>query len=100
MSGKIKVKFVNGNEDNFDFEPQGEPTMLGKKLRELLDSNALVLQLEGAIEIIPFANIQSITVIPSRENITEKMVLQGAVQAAQAGQADQSGRPPGAGPIE
>ncbi len=81
MSGKIKVKFVNGQEDKFDFEPQGEPAMVAKKLRELLDSNALVLQLEGEIEIIPMANIQSITVIPARENIIEKMVLQGAVLA-------------------
>jgi len=55
--------------------------MFGKKLRELLDSNALVLQLEGEIEIIPFANIQSITVVPARDNMTEKVVLQGAVQA-------------------
>ena len=81
MSGKIKVKFVNGKEDKFDFEPQGEPVMFAKKLRELLDSNALVLQLEGEIEIMPLANIQSITVIPARENITEKVVLQGAVLA-------------------
>ena len=81
MSGKIKVKFVNGQEDNFDFEPQTEPAMFAKKLRESLDSNALVLQLEGEIEVIPFANIQSIIVVPARDNITEKVVLQGAVQA-------------------
>lgn len=85
MSGKIKIKFVNGNEDNFDFEPQSEPAMFGKKLRESLDSNALVLQLDGEIEIIPFANIQSITVVPARDNITEKIVLQGAVQAKRSG---------------
>ncbi len=81
MSGKIKVKFVNGTEDNYNFEPQGEPSMIAKKLREFLDSSALVLQLDGEIEIIPFANIQSITIVPARDNITEKVVLQGAVQA-------------------
>ena len=81
MSGKIKVKFVNGQEDKFDFEPQGEPAMFGKKLRELLDSNALVLQLGGEIEIIPLANIQSITVIPAREKILETVALQGAIVA-------------------
>jgi len=85
MSGKIKVKFVNGKEDNFDFEPQGEPAMFAKKLKELLDSNALVLQLEGEIEIIPMANVQSITIIPAREKIIEKMVLQGAVLAKRSG---------------
>ena len=81
MSGKIKVKFVNGKENKFDFEPQGEPAMFAKKLRELLNSNALVLQLEGEIVIIPMANVQSITIIPARKNIGEKMVLQGAVLA-------------------
>ena len=80
MSGKIKVKFVNGNEDNFDFEPQAEPAMFAKKLRESLDSGALVLQLEGEIEVIPFANVQSITVVPASHD-AEKVVLQGAVQA-------------------
>jgi len=81
MSGKIKVKFINGKEDKFHFEPQGEPAMFAKQLRESLNSNALVLQLEGEIEIIPFANVQNITVVPARENVTEKVVLQGAVQA-------------------
>ncbi len=81
MSGKIKVKFVNGQEDNFDFEPQGEPAMFAKKLRELLTSNALVLQLDGEIEIIPLSNIQSLTVIPAREKILETVALQGAITA-------------------
>ena len=81
MSGIIKIKFVNGKEGNFEFEPQGEPSMVGKKLRELIDSNALVLQLEGEIEVIPFANIQSITIIPASQDVAEKVVLQGAVQA-------------------
>ncbi len=85
MSGKIKVKFVNGQEDNFDFEPQSEPAMFGKKLRELIDSNALVLQLEGEIEVMPLANIQSISIIPARENIMEKVTLQGAVLAKRSG---------------
>ena len=43
--------------------------MFAKKLRESLDSNALVLQLEGEIEVIPFANIQSITVVPASEDV-------------------------------
>ena len=80
MSGTIKVKFVNGNEDQFDFEPQAEPAMFAKKLRESLDSSALVLQLDGEIEVIPFANIQSITIVPASQG-AEKVVLQGAVQA-------------------
>ena len=81
MSGKIKVKFVNGQEDKFHFEPQSEPAMFAKQLRESLNSNALVLQLEGEIEVIPFANIQSITVVPASQDAAEKVVLQGAVQA-------------------
>ena len=81
MSGKIKVKFINGQEDKFHFEPQSEPAMFAKKLREFLTSNALVLQLDGEVEIIPLANVQSITVIPAREKILETVALQGAIVA-------------------
>jgi len=78
MSGKMKIKFANGNESNFDYESQAEPAMFAKRLRESLNSNALVIQMNEGIEVIPMANIESLTIIPSRMHSQGKVVLQGA----------------------
>jgi len=80
MSGKITIKFINGSEQNYEFEPQAQQKMIGSKLKELLNSTALVIQLEKELEIIPFANIQSITVLPGQD-ILSGTQIQGAVAA-------------------
>ncbi len=80
MSGKLTIKFTNGNEQNYEFEPQAQQKMVGTKLKELLNSTALVIQLEKELEIIPFANVQSITVLPAQD-ILSGAQIQGAVAA-------------------
>jgi len=67
MSGNIKIKLTNGSEQIYEFEPQAQPNLVGTKLKEMLNSSALVLHLDNELEIIPFANIQSITVLPAQE---------------------------------
>jgi len=80
MSGKITIKFINGNEQNYEFEPQAQPNLIGTKLKELLNSAALVFRLEKELEIIPFANVQSITVLPAQE-ISSEIQIPGSVAA-------------------
>jgi len=80
MSGKITIKFTNGNEQSYEFEPQSQPNLVGTKLKELLNSTALVLRLGKELEIIPFANIQSITVLPAQE-IPSETKIQGTWEA-------------------
>ena len=80
MSGKITIKFTNGNEQNYEFEPQAQQKMVGTKLKELLNSNALVIQLEKELEIVPFANIQSISVSPGQD-ILSGAQIQGTIVA-------------------
>lgn len=80
MSGKITIKFTNGSEQNYELEPQAQAKMIGTKLKELLSSAALVIQLEKELEIIPFANIQSITVLPAQDILSGGQI-QGAVAA-------------------
>ena len=80
MSGKITIKFTNGNEQSYEFEPQAQPNLIGTKLKELLNSTALVLWLGKELEIIPFANIQSITILPAEE-IPSKTKIQGTLEA-------------------
>ena len=82
MSGKLTVKFINGNEKSFEFDPQGQFAQgVATKLKELVASNALIIQLENEIEIIPFANIQDILVIPAQPEILSKIKIAGAVIA-------------------
>ena len=80
MSGKLTVQFINGKEKSFEFDPQGNFAQgSATKLKEMIASNALVIQLEGEIEIIPFANIQNILVIPAEPEALQKIKIAGAV---------------------
>ena len=82
MSGKLTVQFVNGKEKSFEFDPQ---VQLGQgastKLKEMIASNALVIQMEDELEIIPFANIQNILVTPAQPDLLKKIKIAGAVIA-------------------
>jgi hypothetical protein len=80
MSGKLTVKFINGNEKSFEFDPQGQFAQgAATKLKEMVASNALIVQLENEIEIIPFANIQDILVIPAEPELLKKIKIASAV---------------------
>lgn len=82
MSGKLTVKFINGNEKSFEFDPQ---VQLGQgastKLKEMIASNALIIQMEDEFEIIPFANIQEVVIVPATGGILQKIKIPGAVIA-------------------
>lgn len=63
----MKIKFNNGTERSFAFEPLTEtvdPSNLLTFIHKALDSRRLVLQTEGEL-IIPFDNILSIEVAPT-----------------------------------
>jgi hypothetical protein len=80
MSGKLTVKFINGEEKSFEFDPQGQFAQgAATKLKEMVASNALIIQLESEIEIIPFANIQDIIVIPAEPELLKKIKIASAV---------------------
>lgn len=82
MSGKLTIQFINGKEKAFEFDPQiqfgqGAST----KLQEMIASNALIVQLEDELEIIPFANIQHIVLIPAQPDLLKKIKISGALIA-------------------
>ena len=80
MSGKLTVKFINGKEKSFEFDPQGQFAQgAATKLKEMIASNALIIQLENEIEIIPFANIQDILVTTDDPELLKKVKIAGAV---------------------
>ena len=64
----MKIRFNNGTERSFAFEPLTEtvdPSNLLTFIHKALDSRRLVLQMEDEMIIIPFDNIQSIEVAPT-----------------------------------
>lgn len=82
MSGKLTVHFINGKEKSFEFDPQVQFGQgASTKIQEMISSNALIIQLEDEFEIIPFANIQDILVIPATPDLLKKIKMSGAVIA-------------------
>ncbi len=80
MSGKLTVQFINGKEKSFEFDPQEQFAQgAATKLKEMITSNALIIQLEDEFEIIPFANIQTVLVIPANPELLKKIKIAGAV---------------------
>ena len=63
----MKVRFVNGTERSFAFEPLTEtidPTMLLTHVHKALDSRRLILQTDEQLIVIPFDNVESIEIAP------------------------------------
>ena len=80
MSGKLTIQFINGKEKSFEFDPQEQFAQgASTKLKEMIASNALIIQMEGELEIIPFANIQDIVIIPAQPETLNKIKIAGAV---------------------
>ncbi len=67
----MKVRFMNGRERSFAFEPLIEKIDAANLLtfvHRALDSRRLVLQMDGKLVIIPFDNVESIEVAPTYGN--------------------------------
>lgn len=64
----MKIRFNNGTERSFAFEPLTEtvdPSNLLTFIHKALDSRRLVLQMDDEMIIIPFDNVLSIEVAPT-----------------------------------
>jgi len=82
MSGKLTIQFINGNEKSYEFDPQEQFSQgAATKLKEMIATNALIIQMEGEFEIVPFANVQNIVVKPANPEALKKIKISGAVVA-------------------
>jgi hypothetical protein len=80
MSGMLTIQFINGKEKSFEFDPQvqfGEGATT--RIKEMIASNALIVQMQDEFEIIPFANIQNILIKPAKPEFLKKIKIAGAV---------------------
>ena len=75
----MKVRFTNGTERSFAFEPLTEkvdPSLLLSHIHKALDSRRLVMQAGNTLTIIPFDNIESIEVCPvSDKHLPEAIIV-------------------------
>jgi hypothetical protein len=63
----MKVRFINGTERSFAFEPLSatlDPAVLLTHVNKALDSRRLVLQTKEQLLIIPFDNVETIEITP------------------------------------
>ena len=76
----LTIQFINGKEKSFEFDPQvqfGEGATT--RIKEMIASNALIVQMQDEFEIIPFANIQNILIKPAKPEFLKKIKIAGAV---------------------
>ena len=68
---RMKVKFVNGDEEHYEFRRQIEDEIqLTKRLQEALEAKFLMIELENKVQIISFNNVLSIEVSPPPAKLT------------------------------
>ena len=66
----LTIHYVNGAKQKFEFPVQPDETLSAAgRIKELLASNQLIIELEDRVLIIPFQSIQSIEVSPPPEKI-------------------------------
>lgn len=64
----MSINFIDGTEMRFDFLIQDlDFVSLGEAIEKAVDSNKLVLEVEGVMYVFPYSNIKYIRVSPSPE---------------------------------
>jgi len=62
---RMKIKFINGSEENYEFPRQiVDESIIAKKIQEALESNHLIIDLKSKVQVIPIHNILSIEITP------------------------------------
>ena len=73
-TGCMVIRYVNGNEQRFEFERQEEALNIASQIKELLSANQLILELEDRVLVIPFQNVEYIEVAPSPEKLPSNAI--------------------------
>ena len=62
--GILTVRYVNGNEEKFEYTRMEDTLNIASQVQEFLKGNQILLELEDRFLIIPLQNVQSIEVSP------------------------------------
>ncbi|UCB48194.1 MAG: hypothetical protein JSW56_13735 [Deltaproteobacteria bacterium] len=72
--GCMVIRYINGNEQRFEFERQEEALNIASQIKDLLSANQLMLELEDRLLVIPFQNVEYIEVAPSPEKLPSNAI--------------------------
>lgn len=67
--GMMTIRYVNGNENRFEFTRVDDTMNVATRIKEVLSANQIMLELEDRVLIIPLQNDQIIEVSPSLEKL-------------------------------
>jgi hypothetical protein len=68
------IRYVNGNEQRFEFERQEDVLNLASQIKEVLSADQLMLELEDRLLIIPFQNVEYFEVAPSPDKLPSNAI--------------------------
>lgn len=69
-TGTLVIRFVDGTEERLEYPlPPQDDVNLVARLREALDAQHLVVEVDGILVVYPFHNIKAIEVFPVPEKL-------------------------------
>lgn len=72
---RITIYFTDGSDLQFDFPTQiDDPSQVGTMVRKALAQNQLVLEVEGAMYAVPYANVKYVRVSPCPEKLPDTAI--------------------------
>ena len=72
---KITIHFTDGKDLQFEFPAQiDDPSKVGTMVRKALTENQLILEVEGAMYAVPYANVKYIRVSPCPERLPDTAI--------------------------
>lgn len=72
--GMMTIRYVNGNENRFEFTRVDDTMNVATRIKEVLSANQIMLELEDRVLIIPLQNVQSIEVSPPPEKMPPNVI--------------------------
>lgn len=75
MKRWLTLHFTDGTEMRFDFPDQDhDPTRIGALIEKSVESNKLILEVEGVMYMFPYSNIKYVRVSPCPEKLPETAI--------------------------
>ena len=74
----LTIRFMDGTEEGFEYPPAEDQEKykysFGALMKEALNANHLILEMEESVRIMPIQNIKSIEITPKPERVPEYAV--------------------------
>ena len=72
--GVLKISFVNGTVQTFEYTRQEDTFSIGGRIKEAIRDNLLILELSNRTLFLPYNNILSVEVSPSPPKLPDTAI--------------------------